>query len=198
MVGVLISLVAAQGCAAVSYQDAKLIGKGKTEFTPTISRVGGSNDGESESLGNAYGATITTGVGEKVDLVAGYQRFEAKDNGGGINFAGLGPKFSLAKDKAALFVPASVMFGNGVDVMESLQIAPTALFSVPLGSKVTFNPGIKAVWSNCEDCDLLFGAQAGLSVPIGSKAVLRPEIGALKNPGESGTLWSFGLGISIR
>lgn len=45
---------------------------------------------------------IAAGVSGKVDLIAGYQRFEPKEIDGGANFAGLGAKFSLAKDEAAL------------------------------------------------------------------------------------------------
>jgi hypothetical protein len=198
-VAVVVALVAGQGCAAVSYQDAKMVGKGNVEFTPTVTRVGVSEGGESEAVGTGFGGMIAAGVSEKVDFIAGYQRFEAKDSGGGANFAGLGPKFSLAKDKAALVLPVTFAFGNGADLGESLQVSPTAVFSVPLGTSVTFNPAAKVVWSNCEDFDVLVGASAGLSIPFASgKAVLRPDVGALKNPGESGLVWTFGLGLSLR
>lgn len=197
---VVIALVAGQGCAAVSFQDAKMLGKGKVEFTPMVSRVGASEDGDSEAIGTGYGGMIAAGVSDKVDFIAGYERFKPTDsNGGGINLAGLGPKISLAKDKAALLIPVTFAFGNDVDVSDSIQVSPTAVFSVPLGKSVTFNPGARVVWSNCEDCDVLFGASAGFSVPFASgKAVLRPEIGALKNPGEDGFIWTFGLGLSLR
>lgn len=196
---VVVALVAGQGCAAVSFQDAKMVGKGKVEFTPTVSRVGFSAEGESEAIGTGYGGMISAGVSDKVDFIAGYQRFKPSDADSGINLAGLGPKISLVKDKAALLLPVTFAFGNDVDVSDSIQISPTAVFSVPLGKNVTFNPGARVVWSNCEDCDVLVGAHAGLSVPFaGGKVVLRPEIGALKNPGESGMIWTFGVGLSLR
>jgi len=193
-------LVASQGCAAVSYQDAKMLGRGKVEFTPTLSRVGFYDNGDSEAIGTAYGGMIGAGVSDKVDFVAGYQRFDPKEPGtGGFNFAGLGPKFSLAKDRAAFLLPVTFAFGNDIDLSDSIQVSPTAVFSVPLGNSVTFNPGARVVWSNCDDCDVLVGAQAGLSVPFASgKAVLRPELGILIDPGESGLIWTFGVGLSLR
>lgn len=196
---VVVALVAGQGCAAVMYQDAKTVGKGKVEFTPTVSRVGNLNDGDSNTLGTAYGGMITAGVSDKVDLIAGYQRLNPNGPGGGFNFAGLGAKFSMAKDKAAFLLPVNFMFGDDVEVSDTIQVSPTAVFSVPLGKSVTFNPAAKVVWSNCEDCEVLVGGSAGFSVPFASgRAVLRPEIGALKNPGESGLMWTFGLGLSLR
>ena len=195
---VVVALVVGQGCAVATYQDAKLVGKGKVEFTPTVTRFVGSNEGETESLGNAYGGMITAGLSDKVDLIAGYSRFKPTDSEEGSNHAGLGPKFSLAKDMAALVVPVTFAFGDDVEVGDTLQVSPTAVFSVPLGGRVTFNPGAKVVWSNCDGCDVLVGAQAGFTVPIGNRVMLRPEVSALRNPGESGTLWSFGVGLSLR
>ncbi len=197
---VVVALVAGQGCAAVSFQDAKMVGKGKVEVTPMVSRVGFSDEGESEAIGTGYGGMISAGVSDKLDFIAGYQRFKPSDaNGGGINLGGLGPKISLVKDKAALLLPVTFAFGNDVDVSESIQVSSTAVFSVPLGKSVTFNPGARVVWSNCDDCEVLVGAHAGLSVPFAKgRLVLRPEVGALKDPGESGLIWTFGLGLSVR
>ena len=196
---VVVALAAGQGCAAVSYQDAKTLGKGNVEFTPTLSRVRDSDQRSGQDLGTAYGGLIATGVSDKVDLMAGYQRFEIKDFDTGVNFAGLGAKFSLAKDRAALLLPASFAFGNDLEFSDTLQVTPTAVFSVPLGKTVTFNPAARLVWSNCDGCDVLVGGSAGLSVPFSSaKVVLRPEVGFLKNPGESGTIWTFGVGLSLR
>lgn len=196
---VVVALVAGQGCAAVSYQDAKMVGKGKVELTPTVSRIGFSDEGDSGALGTAYGGMVTAGVSDKVDFIAGYQRFKPKDFDGGSNFAGFGPKISLVRDRAALLLPVTFAFGDGVDLSDSLQISPTAVFSVPLGKKVTFNPGAKVVWSNCDGCEVLVGGQAGLSVPLGDgRVILRPEVGGLFNPGESGFVWTFGVGLSLR
>jgi hypothetical protein len=176
-----------------------MLGKGNVEFTPAVSRVGALEDGDSVALGTGYGGTIAAGAGDKVDLLAGYQRFEPRELDGGANFAGLGAKFSLSKDKAALVLPVTFMFGNDADVSQSIQVSPAAVFSMPLGKSATFNPAARVVWSNCEGCDVLFGASAGFSIPFsGGKAVLRPEIGALKNPGEDGLLWTFGVGLSLR
>jgi len=191
-------LIAGQGCAAVTYQDAKLVGKGKAEVTPTVTRMGFSEDGESEAFGTAYGGMVTVGLADKVDFIAGYQRFEPRGLGDGINLAGAGPKFSLVRDRLALVLPVTFAFGNGADVGESLQFSPTAVASIPLGGQVTLNPGAKIVVSNCEGCDVLVGGQAGLSLPIGRGAVLRPEAGVLFNPGESGFIWTFGMGLSLR
>jgi hypothetical protein len=196
---VFVALVAGQGCAAVTYQDAKLVGKGNVELTPTVTRVGFAEGGESEAIGTGFGGTVTLGLSDKVDFMAGYVRFDPKGlDEGGANFAGGGPKFSLKRDRLALLLPVTFAFGDDVDVSETVQFSPSAIFSVPLGDKITFNPSARVVFSNCEDCDVLVGAQAGFSFPMGSSFTLRPEIGALFNPGESGVIWTFGAGLSFR
>lgn len=176
---IVLALVAGQGCAAVTFQDAKMLGEGKVEFTPTVSRVGISEYGDTYAATIA-GATLALGVSDRVDLIGAYQ---------GLGF-GIGPKISLVQDRAALLVPVTVWPG--------FQVSPAAVFSIPLGNGVTFNPGARVVWSNCDGCGVLFGATAGLSLPSGSRAVLRPEIGMLKSPGEPGMMWAFGVGLSLR
>lgn len=178
---VVVAMFAGQGCAAVTFQDARMMGKGKVEFTPTVALVGVSGGGESEALGPVFGANLALGVSEKVDLVAGYQGFSGS----------IGPKISLVQDRAALIVPFTI--GSG------FQVSPTAVFSVPLGDGVTFNPGAKVVWTACDGCGVLVGASAGLSLPFGNgRGVFRPEVGMLKSPGEPGTVWAFGVGLSVR
>ena len=178
---VVVALVAGQGCAAVTFQDAKMLGKGKLELTPTVALAGVSGEGESEALGPLVGANLSLGLTDKVDLIGGYHGFSGS----------IGPKISLVQDRAALLVPVTI--GVGL-----LQVGPAAVFSVPLGNGVTFNPGAKVVWTNCDGCELLLGASAGLSVPFGNRVVLRPEIGMLKIQGEPGMIWAFGVGLSLR
>jgi len=191
-------LIAGQSCAGVTYQDARLVGKGKMEITPTVTRMGFSEGGDSETIGTAYGGMVTVGISDKADFITGYQRFKPRGFDGGSNFAGAGPKFSLVRNRLAFLVPVTFAFGDGVDVGESLQFSPTAVASLPIGDRVTFNPGVKVVVSSCEGCDVLVGGQAGLSIRLGERAVLRPEAGVLFNPGESGFTWTFGMGLSLR
>ena len=107
LVFLVVVLVAGQGCAAVSFQDAKMLGKGNVEVTPTVTRVGFYEDGDSGAIGTAYGGMITAGISDKVDFSAGYARFKPREFDGGSNLAGLGPKISLKKDRAALLLPVT-------------------------------------------------------------------------------------------
>jgi hypothetical protein len=176
---VVMALASGQACAPVVYQDAKMVGKGKFELMPTVT---------SESMGTAIGGIATAGISNTVDFSAGFAQFGS----GGPTFAGLGPKISLSKDRAAIVLP--VIFSTGTSDDGWTQFTPTLVFSSPMGGKATFNTGLKAVISDCDGCTLRGGAQAGFSIPIGSKVTLRPEVAALL-PGLS---WSIGLGLSVR
>jgi len=100
-------------------------------------------------------------------------------------------------------VPFSVSFGEGIEVRESWQMHPTALFTVPIGTDVDFNPSVRLLIPFCSECDVgdvLIGVNAGvgLRLPLAMRPTVRPETGIVINPGESGVIWVFGVGVSLR
>jgi hypothetical protein len=65
--------MAAPGCAP-AFQDARLVGPGRVEITPSFSPTGVSADGESEHIANNFGAHVIVGVHDRLDLGAGFMR----------------------------------------------------------------------------------------------------------------------------
>jgi len=109
-----------------------------------------------------------------------------------------GPKIGLIPDRVALAVPASVSFGE--DVPNSWALQPTALITVPLSPRLDLNPSVRLLIPLCDDCefnDSLVGLNAGLGWHASPRVIVRPEAGILVNPGETGVVWTFGLGVSI-
>ena len=176
---VVLALASGQACAPVVYQDAKMVGKGKFELTPTVT---------GESMGTAIGGIATAGISDTVDFSAGIARF----SGGGPTFAGLGPKISLTKDRAALVLP--VIFSLADRGEGWTQFAPTLVLSSPIGQRGSFNLGFKAIVLDCEACGVRGGMDAGFSIPIGGKVTLKPQ-GGVTFPGPA---FSIGLGLSVR
>jgi hypothetical protein len=64
-----------------------------------------------------------------------------------------------------------------------------------------FNPFFRVVVPLCPDCDasdVLLGFGGGVGISLHRQVTLRPEAGLLINPGESGVVWTFGVGVSLR
>jgi hypothetical protein len=189
------------GCAPV-FQDARLLEKGQAEITPSFSPTYGSGGGTTEHVSNNFGVHGLFGVSERVNLGFGYGRIQPAglaSGAGGINGLGFGPKFGLVKDRAALALPLTFAVGNGVDTSQSFQFHPTAIFTVPMSPNVDLNPSIGALVPFCDGCDTLLRLNLGVGLrPGGGRAVIRPEFGILLSPGDSGSVWTFGIGASIR
>jgi hypothetical protein len=183
------------------FHDARLVPPGNVEVTPAIAGLGFSGDGESEYLANAFGVQALVGVHERVNIGGGYVRFEEREFRGGVNAVGGGVKLALKKDRIALGIPVSALFGEGVDVNETWQLHPIVFFTVPIGPRFDFNPSARVLIPFCDDCerDVLLGFNAGFGWrPFAQPITLRPEAGILVNPGETGVLWTFGVGVSFR
>lgn len=196
---VCLALAGAAGCVA-TFQDARLVGPGQVEITPSIGGVGVSDEGESEYLLTSFGGQARVGIAERLDLALAYARFEPKEAGDGLNALAFGPKVGVVRDRFAFAAPLSFAFGSDIEVSETWQLHPMALFTVPLSDRVDFNPSARLLVPLCSECDLsdtLVGASAGFGILASPGVRVRPEFGILMNPGESGVVWMFGLGVSI-
>jgi hypothetical protein len=188
----LVSGIGGVGCAPVfsELQSAKLLGRNHQEFAVNATRSTISND--DDPYGSDYGQTeiglqFATGVSDRVDLRARYVLVE------GVHVVGAGPKVGLLRDRLALFVP----IGLGLNASDSLQVHPTLLGTVPLGENAELNGSVKyLIPLSSKGGDKLFAFNVGLGLgPAGWK--VRPEFGLLRNPGESGTVAQFSLGLSL-
>jgi hypothetical protein len=204
--GVLASVLLASStaCAPV-FQDARLVGKGQAEITPSVSPTFGTGGGNTEHLTNNFGVHGLVGLSDRADFGVGYGRVQIAGLGpgvGGVNVVAFGPKISLVRDRVALAIPLSFGFGSGADVSQSFELHPTAIFTAPVNPHVDVSPSIGALIPFCDGCGLdatLVRLNLGVGIrPRGGRAVVRPEFGVLLNPGEPGVIWTFGLGVSVR
>jgi hypothetical protein len=202
LAAMLAASLVASGCAT-TFQDARLVAPGRLEITPGFSGAGFTDEGESEYLVNTFGAQGQVGVHERLNLGIGYARFEDEEFEEGLNGLAFGPRIGLVPDRVAVAVPFSLMFGEDVEASETWQMHPTALFTVPISARVDLNPSARLLIPFCPDCDasdILVGGSVGLGIrlPLPTATTVRPEGGFLVNPGESGVVWMFGIGVSLR
>jgi len=108
---------------------------------------------------------------------------------------GLGPKFSLIKDRLAAYAP----IGFAVSDLSTFQFQPTLLFTVPVASKkFDFNPSTKYLMTFCEGCEDFLALNLGIAVSNDiAKWAFRVEYGFLFNPGESGSYRQLSFGFSF-
>ena len=158
VIGIILLLVCAYSgpCQTLNpvLNDAFLIPRGGFEATIGYSSLGLSADGDRQGFFNSLDFQLGYGLSRKVSLVARYEKsWFAKEmfEETASNFLFLGPEFMLKENRISLFVPFGTRFIEGVDD-SYFEIAPTVNFSLPLGSKVFFNPAMKLGFVFCEDC----------------------------------------------
>ena len=69
------ALVMAQGCAPM-FSDARLVGRGQTELTASLTPTGASVMGDSRHLMNDYRIQGMHGLTDRLDLGVGYARLQ--------------------------------------------------------------------------------------------------------------------------
>jgi hypothetical protein len=107
----------------------------------------------------------------------------------------------LKENRISLSVPIGTRFIKDVDD-GYFEIAPTVNFSLPLGSKVFFNPAMKLGFISCEDCtDTPFlGLNFGIGVRPNELISFFAEYGltyAMEDFGE-GHFYSINGGVAFR
>lgn len=184
--------------------DAFLIPRGGFEATVGYSALGFSADGESEGFFNSLDFQLGYGLSRKVSLVARYEKswyakqmFEEKAS----DFLFIGPEFMLKENRISLSVPFGTRFIKDVDD-GYFEITPTVNFSLPLGSKVFFNPAMKLGFVFCEECtdSPFLGLNFGLGVRPNELISFFAEYGlsySTEDFGE-GHFYSINGGIAFR
>jgi hypothetical protein len=193
--------VAAAGCAPVfsDLQSAKLVGKGRVEFTPGFSSVYSSENGGSDHVQNHAGIQVAAGVHDAVDVRVRYERVTVEGESG-VNVLAFGPKVRLFKGWASAYVPIGFAFGGGIDAGKSWAVHPTLLLTGQLHPTVEVNWSAKYLVPLHEeggDNLVAFNVGLGLGPPDGRWAI-RPELGMLFDPGEQGHFNQWSIGFSVR
>ena len=194
----LVTIAAAVGAVSCGpvFQDARIVAPGTVEVTPSVSGAAVTNGG-THYVGEAYAVTALVGTWERSDFGVAYVRTVVDDADGGLNSLVFGPRVGIVKDRFAVAVPFSFFFGEDVPVSRTWAVHPTALFTLPMGEHLDFNPSVRMVVS-FEEPDTILGFNAGFGIHVHPAMTIRPEFGILVNPGEDGVAWSFGIGFSAR
>ena len=203
------ALAFAAGCVAPfsEMQSAKMLGKGNFEVTPGFTTVSVSDEGETEHLQNEIGAQIGYGIANFLDLRLRYEHIYASVEDEGetetisANVLAFGPKFRLAKDWLALYIPIGFGFGGDLDsedISDTWQVHPTLLMTLPIGKFLEINPSAKIMIPFSSDSfDTLYAFNLGLAISSDiSKWAVRPEVGICTNF-EGGHFLQFSIGLTL-
>ena len=205
----LIILLLIVGCAPITFsnlQSAKMVRKGKLEYTPSFS---------SSMHTNSFGLQTSYGLNNKYNfrlrlerIMIDFDEFESDSSNfidmsifnfkANITHLSFGLKYQLLKNKSAIYIPISfTKIDNDSEIIK--QIEPTYIHSFTLGKYFEFNPSIKALIpldSDTKDYLLAYNLGFGISSNL-SKWVIRPEVGILSSPSEGGSLPHMSIGLSI-
>jgi hypothetical protein len=198
-------------CAApfAEMQSARLAGPGRFELTPVYSFMDLVDDGETLKLQDTYGLHAATGISSRFDLRIRVDHIRLREIAGenlSATAVGIGPKVALITDRLALYAPVGAAIGTAVDMSETWQFHPSLIGTLPLLRAVEVNAGLKALIPITTDegdpdddtNELLVALTLGLGIaPEQSRWAIRPEVGFMKNPGESGTVRHFSLGMTF-
>jgi hypothetical protein len=183
-------------------QGARTVGPRAFEVTPFYSSVSTADEGEREKAYNQFGLLLALGVGERVDLRARIERqVVTGEPDDALMVVGAGPKVALVPDRAAVFLPVGLAFGDGLESSRTVALHPTLLFTIPFSSRMELNPSTKLLIPLNEEeggAGALWAANLGLALgPDVRRWAIRPEIGVLRNPGESGYALHYSIGASF-
>ena len=201
----LIILLLIVGCVPFTFSDiqnAKIVDKGKFEFTPSYSL---SHNTEYFGVQIAYGLNEKLNFRSRLERIMMINKFE-NDPSSIIDLSILnslansthlsfGLKYQLTKNKSAFYFPISF---TKFDISNEIvaQIEPTYLRTFSLSNNLEFNPSIKAlipIQSNAKGFMLALNLGLGIS-PNFTKWVIRSEAGYLLY---SGGIYNMSIGLSI-
>jgi len=201
-------LAFAAGCVAPfsDLQSAKMLGKGNFEVTPGFTTVSVSDEGTTEHVQSHIGAQLGYGIAKFLDLRLRFEHIYAtvEDDGEetiSANVLAFGPKFRLAKDWLAFYIPIGFGFGGDLgseDISDTWQVHPTLLATLPIGKSLEINPSAKIMIPFSSDAfDTLYAFNLGLAISSDvSKWALRPEVGICTNF-EGGHFLQFSIGLTL-
>ena len=191
MIRRLIILLLIVGCVPITFsnlQSAKMLEKGKFEFTPSVTK---------NIVTYNYGIQTAYGLNRKSNL-----RFRLERIGDGFStHLSFGLKKSLKYNKSAIYLPISFTKLDGSTNILKL-IEPTYIHTFTLGKYFEINPSIKALFNiSSENKDggflLVYNLGFGFSSNL-TKWVIRSEVGILAQyPPDETKFPHISVGLSI-
>ena len=193
-------LLSLSSCATIfsEYQDARTVGKGNVDVSGNYSAIKSHSDGESNTIQKQAGVQSSYGLTNGTDLRLRYEYAWTNVENASINahVIGIGPKFSLVKDRFSFYVPVGMAFGENIETSETIQVHPTFLATIPTGNTVDINPSVK-VLIPFNESDITYAANLGLGIHLNNRLTLRPEYGIQFDFGDNGYNSHFGIGLTL-
>ena len=199
VLGLILSFLLNNACAPLnsSFESARTLKKGEVELMGNYSKYKFVEDGESEDTNDNFGLRIGYGVTDNFDVKLRYERL-SPELGTDANYLAVAPKFGLKKDYIAFTIPVGAYFIKTEGESESeFFTSPKLLFTYLVSKKFEATFASKADIFFEEDADMLLGFNLGLGFSNDlNRWAIRPEVGMMINPGEEGSVWTFGVGIN--
>jgi len=200
----LISILLIVGCVPLTFsniQSAKMVDKGKFEFTPSYS---------SSFNTNYYGLQTAYGLSEKYNLRFRIEKIRMnnfdKDSSKLIDLSllndithftnlSIGLKYQLKNNKSSFYLPISIIKSDFNNQILFKSIDPTYIRTFDLNEYIEITPSLKTIVPIQTGAK---GAMFALNIGLGisnksSKFVIRPEIGSLLFSG----IYHTSIGLSI-
>ncbi len=176
----------------VPYESARMLPKGNAEVKAAFTHVRESFEGENEKVNNGFGLGVGYGVSDRVNLKFRYERISL-DEDFGLNYIAFGPKFAIKPDRIAALLPIGVYFDEGESTW---GVHPTMLFGLTRPSpKFELTLGLRGDIFFEDESELLLATNLGFGFSEDlDRWAIRPDIGLVVNPGESGVIFTFGIG----
>ncbi|MET0551695.1 MAG: hypothetical protein ABW221_01565 [Vicinamibacteria bacterium] len=196
-----VAVLATGACAPVfsDLQSARMLPKGAVEVTAHGTSTWFGDDDESEHVQNHFGVQLGTGVTERVEVRARYERILVGDDGS-ANLLAIGPKIGLVEDRLALSVPVALAFSGDEDAEgTTVHTQPGLIATFPVSDVVELNPSVKYTIP-IDDEDGFRGLSLNLGLGLGPRSgkwVVRPEAGVLFGPDDV-KYYQASVGLSIR
>lgn len=185
-------------------QSAKMAGQGRVELTPHGSVVLSSSEGQTDHIQNNIGLQAAVGVTDFLDLrlrseYLNHPRSDSMyDDGSSAYVFGFGPKFSLVRDRLAVFLPVGFAFGAELESSDTWQFQPTLLATFPLSTALEVNTSAKALIPFRGEQNTMYAANFGLGVSQNLRRwAVRPEVGILFDTEGEGFYLHFSLGLTL-
>ena len=187
---IIISIII-QNCAPVysDLQTARTVGKNRVEIIPVYTAYNLYHEGDNAFKQYNIGIQTGYGITERFDIRFRYEVLWYKEHGDGEKVLGIGPKYSIVRDKIAFSMPIGRVLGYGYQ--NSWEIHPTCLFTLHVWKeKIDFTLSPKYLISLSRYGGSYPAINFNISISNNLKKwAIRPEYGILFDPGEP---WFFG------
>ena len=197
-------MVPAIGCFSYSsYQDARIVPKGESHATLSISASSYKSDYMDErqywypvEVAPRFHVAERFDAGIRMSLLL----VRGEEEATGIFVVGGDIRGAVIPNRLVLSLP--VAFAVGDNPFSTFQVQPGAIVTIPLLDQLDLNGSVHwyvytgDLWEDEEDLNS-WGYTAGLGVHISSRAILRPEVAWLVFSDQDLVYTQYGIGLTL-